>query len=287
MKEFTLLLFFILSSAVQSQAPVIDGDHFICINSDGNIMITNEVTYDSYQWYKKFAYDEDADYELIPGANSATFTFDSSYNEHYVKVVTTLNGDTFESNEMLIESYFDFGVVVENIFEEDTVYFDAMGAHVCEGHTLQLNVLGLYAYSVQWYRNGEIMPDETSPTLTVTLPGYYEAACAREECPLDFKYSLGTNVDFVECNVANKDFDFSNEIRIHPNPVSDVLHITNSSQIRIKEYSILDVSGKVIEQSATKNSNMEAIDVSHLNSGVYMLVLKNDRYTASKKFIKK
>jgi len=88
-----------------AQTPVITGDLILCPNTSGTAVITGDVTYDSYTWYAKYWFTND-DFVEITGANGASFTYDwDSYDQKLIKVVVTRNGDTFESNELQIDSY--------------------------------------------------------------------------------------------------------------------------------------------------------------------------------------
>lgn len=287
MKEITFILFCLLSQFVNAQNPIIDGDQFVCLNTNGNLMVINDTAYDSYQWYKKFAYDEDAVYELIPNATGPNFTFDLTYNEYLLKLVTTLNGTTYESNEILIDVLFDFGVAIEIIYDSEFVTFDENGIHVCEGHSIQLNVMGpLYTYSVQWYKNDVLLEGETNPTLIVSEPGFYHAVCARQECPLDFKFSMGDNVNYVVCNVSNKEEEYSNNVLVFPNPTSDFINISTNNLYVIDTISVVDMSGKeVLVKSISSTSTI--LDISSISEGVYFIITTSGGLNSKHKFVKK
>lgn len=66
-------------------------------------------------------------------------------------------------------------------------------------------------------------------------------------------------------NVQNNHF----ELEVYPNPTSDVVHIKSS--VKAKSYSIYDLLGKLISSDKIKDNS---IDMSHLSSGEYLLVLK-------------
>lgn len=287
MKEITLILFCLLNQLVNAQNPIIDGDQYVCLNTNGNLMVINDTEYDSYQWYKKFAYDEAAVYELIPNATGPNFTFDLTYNEHLLKLVTTLNGTTYESNEVLIDALFDFGVIVEIIYDSEFVTFDENGIHVCEGHSIQLNVMGpLYTYSVQWYKDDVLLEGETNPTLNVSEPGYYYAVCSRQECPLDFKFSMGDNVNYVVCNVSNKENEYSKSLLVYPNPSNDYINVSTNNLYVIDNIRVRDMSGKEVLVKDISSTNA-VLDISSLSEGVYFITTKSDNLSSEHKFVKK
>ncbi len=72
-------------------------------------------------------------------------------------------------------------------------------------------------------------------------------------------------------------------VKIYPNPVSDILKV--NSEINFKEYEILDISGKIINEN--KDFSKE-ISIDHLSSGNYFIRLKDFKNNAVLlKFIKK
>lgn len=63
------------------------------------------------------------------------------------------------------------------------------------------------------------------------------------------------------------------KLQLYPNPASDYLQISGSQTVSNSQYSIYDISGRVI-QSGVYNGN--AISVSGIPSGAYILVLESD-----------
>ena len=52
------IVFFNTLIALAQNDPVISGDIMLCPESNGNASITNDETYDSYQWYFKYWLDQ-------------------------------------------------------------------------------------------------------------------------------------------------------------------------------------------------------------------------------------
>src|SRR5690606_6853911 len=110
------------------------GDVMLCPDSNGTASVTSTTVYDTYQWYYKYWFTSD-EFQAIDGADSATFTYDwDTYDQALLKVVTTLDGTTYESNTIQIDSYnwaslflsYELG---ENVtFDSDTEVFT-----LCEG----------------------------------------------------------------------------------------------------------------------------------------------------------
>ncbi|NNL91615.1 MAG: T9SS type A sorting domain-containing protein, partial [Saprospiraceae bacterium] len=65
------------------------------------------------------------------------------------------------------------------------------------------------------------------------------------------------------------------ELKIYPNPVSDVLNIEDSGYYKlISSVSIYDAKGRLI-QKVTDNTNNNQIDVSTLESGLYYIIIND------------
>src|SRR5690606_32428846 len=109
MKKITLLLFLFNSIILFAQAPIIEGENILCQNTNHTAIVTNGITYDSYQWFSKFSNDEEAVYTPIIGETNSTFTYGMDLNEHTIKLVTTLDGITYESNEIVLDVFWSFG----------------------------------------------------------------------------------------------------------------------------------------------------------------------------------
>lgn len=70
---------------------------------------------------------------------------------------------------------------------------------------------------------------------------------------------------------------------VYPNPVSDVLVISNDKNISIEEVSIIDCTGKTVFRTSEKIST---IDVKQLQSGVYWLRVLSPKGLSTLKFVK-
>lgn len=69
----------------------------------------------------------------------------------------------------------------------------------------------------------------------------------------------------------------------HPNPVKDILHLDNISLTKANIYSIL---GQLIDSKSFENSTSNTLDLSSLESGIYLIVLENDSQQKTIKVVK-
>ena len=111
----------------------------------------------------------------------------------------------------------------------------------------------------------------------IKYPLDYAAFTSRDLTPGS---PIELNPDLTPCNTLNiTDFSFNN-INIYPNPVSDILIIESTLKIdNIELYTIL--GSKVVSIS-----NTNTIDLSTLNSGLYLIKIYANRKSLIQKLIK-
>jgi hypothetical protein len=91
------------------------------------------------------------------------------------------------------------------------------------------------------------------------------------------------NVYFSTVNLNNTDFTNDPKVKLYPNPTSNVLNIESLGTIQT--ISVYNVLGQEVINKAL-NSASTALDVSSLNSGIYVVKTVVDGVTSSTKFIK-
>lgn len=126
----------------------------------------------------------------------------------------------------------------------------------------------------------------------VTIPNLTNTYSARIkiEAVNNIFYTVSKKFILWDPNLSNDDIIIK-DINIYPNPTSNILNIdfTTNDKNDIN-LSIYDVNGRLIPQSNsvnTTNKNNYQINVSHLKTGTYILILKTDNYTSTHKFVKK
>lgn len=90
----------------------------------------------------------------------------------------------------------------------------------------------------------------------------------------------GNSSNWAGSILANAGFE-NNNVNAYPNPVASVLNFSGNPHI--VKVMIVDLSGRIVHEQEFSSGQSPAIDVSQLNSGVYMAVL-ND--TMKVKFVK-
>ncbi|MBB3699382.1 T9SS type A sorting domain-containing protein [Flammeovirga yaeyamensis] len=74
----------------------------------------------------------------------------------------------------------------------------------------------------------------------------------------------------------------SNDIVVFPNPTSSTLSFNKKDNLMINQTSIYDIEGRLV-----LNSHQEIVDVSELNTGVYIIKIQTSKGIIHKRFIKK
>ena len=69
----------------------------------------------------------------------------------------------------------------------------------------------------------------------------------------------------------------------YPNPVKDILHLDNITLTKATVYSLL---GQLIETKTFENATSNTLDLSSLESGIYLIVLENDSQQKTIKVVK-
>lgn len=87
------------------------------------------------------------------------------------------------------------------------------------------------------------------------------------------------------CSVTNHNSDNRSDIIIYPNPTNGSITVdfNHTAYNQPDSYSIMDITGKKIEVNTIKNNNSVTIDMSSLQSGMYMLeVIKGNQKSVKK-----
>lgn len=101
----------------------------------------------------------------------------------------------------------------------------------------------------------------------------------------NYKNSTGVLIDNVIVHVGEPTSTQKNSIEglsIYPNPASDVVNVISNS-LSNKDIVITDLLGKTV----LKANVSQSVNVSALNAGVYMMQIKQDGKTATRKLIVK
>lgn len=86
-------------------------------------------------------------------------------------------------------------------------------------------------------------------------------------------------------NLGTAKFD-ENSFTAYPNPVNDLVTVTNKDNANFNAISITDINGRTVKTVKADNVSELQVNVSELNSGIYFLNISSENGKAVKKFIK-
>jgi len=203
--------------------------------------------------------------------------YNGSVNKYYInRLETTANDDSFGLNGFSFNS----GVVVRSIAVQND------GKILIGGEFLQHNGINIQ-------RIIRLNNDATGTRDTNFLSGNgFDNDVKIIRLQQDGKILIGgyftsyngTTVNRIirlngTSTLTNEEFE-KNKINIYPNPVKEIIYLSN---ITGTKYEIFDILG----QSITKGKiNESQINVNSLSKGIYILKLKSDANTINQKFIK-
>lgn len=267
---------------------VIQGDTMLCPDTQGLTFVTNAVGYDTYQWYAKFGGSEE--FTAIEDATVASFEYDwFTYDQATLRVETTIDGTVYTSNEIFIDSYNWLPLSFVATPSED-VEMEGPDYLICEGDTVALALPGAAEdyINIQWFKDGLPLEDGYEASYVVTTPGVYHVDAAMAVCPnsimstVDNPLTITANPD---CTLGINDPSLANAVTVYPNPTNNILNIALAENSPIHDYSIVDVSGKVLLNGKV-NASLTAINVESLSTGTYFVKLSGNNAQAVKMFIR-
>ena len=116
------------------------------------------------------------------------------------------------------------------------------------------------------------------------------------DCKFAFRYYVtnggptGANSNIIAIDTVSIDRAlstegfFSGNFSVVPNPASDILNITNISNIAVNAIQMTDINGRIVKEVKGMTNQ---ININELNAGVYFLKITTDQGTGTTKIIKK
>lgn len=284
MKTKLLLLLLTLSSVTMfaQTNPIIEGDTMLCPGIGGTAYVTNP-TFDTYQWFYKYWFSSD-EFIAIEGATESSFTYDfDTYFMTYLKVVATVGGETIESDSIKIDSHVWLDIFIQWQLTPGVTYDMETGIfYLEEGAVFSPSVNNPpYDTLFQWYRNEQPIEGANNATYDITKAGIYTCSAAPSFCPGTISFTFEIIVEMV-VDVPVIDLERAN---IYPNPVSSMLNIELPGNTTFNQYSIMDLSGRVLLQNSV-TGGINAVSTDNLAKGFYLLKLKGVGTELTRQFIK-
>ena len=163
-----------------------------------------------------------------------------------------------------------------------------------EGSDLELMLPeSSFSGTVLWTApNGETFDSNTASVMNVVDNGPYEGDWSLE---VAFSPNCGTTpqqtINFsinIESTLSTNENELEN-LRIYPNPTSDQITISSSSNLDNLKISLVDISGRKLKDNFDPvriSSNQLSMDMSKLATGMYFIILKDDEFKSIKAVVK-
>ena len=135
--------------------------------------------------------------------------------------------------------------------------------------------------SFQWVdcnNNYNPLPGETSSSINIPQDEVYALIVTYSEGGKDTSDCYSP----VPVSVQENKLDLDNIISVYPNPVKNILKIEKKQQFTAAiQYSVVNILGMEVKNGVFYNNENYTLDVSALESGIYLFVLRSDE-TAQK-----
>ena len=100
----------------------------------------------------------------------------------------------------------------------------------------------------------------------------------------DFSMPPSNDPSLVNCVLSSREFG-TNQLKIFPNPASDVVHILNLYQFGNTTVTISDLQGRVVWNTSGQFDGPLQIDTSKLGEGLYVLTVYNGQIRLTEKVV--
>ena len=86
--------------------------------------------------------------------------------------------------------------------------------------------------------------------------------------------SSGNIYRVIDSSLSTNDFAV-NGFKMYPNPAGERVEISSTNNLTLSQFSVVDLSGKILLQQPLENTNQHVIDVSSLQTGLYIVKLQD------------
>ena len=210
------------------------------------------------------------------GTSSAMYNFKSSGSSVQNTASNSYMTTPSSTLTMTVEGSYNTCPILSNTETVTLVTIDSSASKLTDS----TGTATMAGASYQWIDcgTGMAVPGATSQTFLAPVSGNYQVAVSLAGCSdTSSCYSFIVPVTSISENSIPS-------LQVYPSPAVSELTVSTDGVI-ITEISILDLNGKIIYSLSPQNT-LSNIDVSTLNSGVYILKVESDKGSDTKRFIK-
>lgn len=143
-------------------------------------------------------------------------------------------------------------------------------------HTVE-NVPG---NSVEVFDSGFLGPIGSTYSYTFTVVGDNDYFCG-----VHGAFSMSGTIT-VQNNLGVDDFKIDSNFNLYPNPTNSILSISFKNEIPNGTLEVYDMLGKKALSQTLGFNKLTSIDISNLNSGLYLIKVSYDGKSETKQFLK-
>ncbi|HSD13745.1 MAG TPA: choice-of-anchor J domain-containing protein [Flavobacterium sp.] len=126
---------------------------------------------------------------------------------------------------------------------------------------------------------------ETTANFTAPSAGVYYFSFNHNNGATAAATSLVLDKIVMTTNLSANSF-VSSKFSVYPNPVNNIVTLTNDANIQINKVAITDINGRTVKTLEFNGVTETQINVSDLNSGIYFMNIDSSEGAATKKIIK-
>lgn len=94
------------------------------------------------------------------------------------------------------------------------------------------------------------------------------------------------DIDIEYGTTSSKDLVKQPNVLVYPNPAHDVANVRCADNENISSVEVIDVTGRVVKKQSTSGQNI-AVDISQMQTGIYMMRINIGDYYITRKLVKK
>ncbi len=143
------------------------------------------------------------------------------------------------------------------------------------------SLVSSYVFGNQWFLNGVLIEGEINQEFVPITSGEYTVEVNFRGCTV-----LSLPFDVI---VTNVNTDITQEVKVFPNPVNDLLTIKLSQALMSNSsINLYQLNGKIVskEFQQGRESNEFIIDLSQISAGLYILVIESENKKATYRIVK-
>jgi len=126
---------------------------------------------------------------------------------------------------------------------------------------------------------------QVTATFTPTTTGTYYFGFQHYSPAQATTVSLGLDTFAISSVLSTEDFN-AKKLSVYPNPVKDIVNISNDANYSLQSVNITDLNGRTVKSIKLNGEASAQVNISDLSSGIYMMNISSDQGSIIKKIVK-